>query len=544
MITNDIIDLQEISPDHWRATYQGNYGVYTVKITFDQEGNVDSFSCSCPSNYYPCKHISIVEEAIAERIAKSQHLAETQKTLTVEELLKNVSLQELYDFVVRQSKYNPDLTNAVRLEFAHKLTDKNTNHYSSILREIMEDMYFDYEDYYYREDSLDLEDLYQWFAKARTYLEQQNYHEVILICKACIEEFAEWMNEDENAEVVDYIDPSYQTIPFEIMAKAVASPDVDSKALYDYCLLEMNKDKYSHTNMFDEFHNLLAILAAKINAHEFIALQDSLLEKVSDNSSSEAEKILQREINFYNDTQQPEKANMLIEKNMQIENFRYQIIEKRFAEQNYAEAKRLIEDFIQEKHDTGRDYKSRWDELLLEIAQKENDIPNIRKIAFSFIERNFKQKYFDIYKSTFTCNEWDDALENLLQHYEKNSNDFDYYRPKSNKFSSAAANVLVAEGAAKRLMDYVEKNLSIERIEKYYTIFVDLYPEKTLELFKETINDYVEKNVGRNHYEYVAKLFEQIRKIKNGKQMVSKMIADYKIKYKKRRIMIEILCGS
>jgi hypothetical protein len=557
MRTNDIIELQEVYPNRWHAKYQGNYGVYTIKITFDKTGEISNFSCTCPSDYYPCKHIHIVQEAIAERIAHSQHLADTQdKSLTVEDLLTNVSLQELRDFVVRQAKYNTDLTNAVKLEFAHKLTgansgdkenedDEDTNPYSSIIQDIMEDVEFDYPAYDEREEEdFEIDSLHQWFDKARDYVEQHNYNEVILICKACIEEFAEWMY-NTDTDIIEYIDMyDYETTPFEILETAASSHEIDSRKLYDYCLSEMNKDKYSGTTMLRKFNDLLAVVVSKEDSDEFIALQDSLLAKVDDNASREAERILQREINFYNNTQQPEKANALIEKHIQIENFRYQIVTKHLAEQNLEKAKRLIEDFIQEKRDTGRDYLSRWDELLLEIAQKENDIQSIRTIAFSFIKRNFDRKYFDIYKSAFTPEEWSAAMENLLQHYENNSRDFSYFKyggTKTYNFSSSAANLLVVEGATERLLHYVENNLSVDIIEKYYTSFVDLYPEKTIELFRKTIDDYVADNIGRGCYEHVAQLLDKMQKIENGEKTVSKMVAYYRLKYKKRRLMMEIL---
>jgi uncharacterized Zn finger protein len=542
MKINEILDLREISPNHWHARYQGNYGVYTIKITFSQNGDISNFSCSCPSDYHPCKHIRIVEEAIAEHIAKTRHLANDDNTLTVEELLENVSFQELRDFVVRQARYNTDLTNAVKLEFAHKLTAKSTgevNPYSSIIRDIMENVDFDYDEYYEYDGALELSDLYQWLEKARNYAAQHNYSEAVLICKACIEEFSEWMHNAET-EIVDLIDTSYQTVPFEIMEQAVTNANIDYKALYDYCLSEMNKDKYSNTEMFDKFNDLLAALAVKVNSDEFIALQDNLLEKTDDKSSHEAEKILRREINFYYSVRQPEKANAILEKNIQIENFRYKAVEKLFAEQDYAEAKRLIEDLIQEKRDIGRDYAGRWDELLLEIALKENDIPNIRTIAFSFIVKTFNEKYYYVYKSTFTSEEWHSALENLLQHYEKNTRDFDVRKLKASNFSSSVADVLVIENAAERLLDYVEKNLSVERMEKYYTAFVDLYPEKTLELFKKTIDEYA-VNVGRDYYEHIARLLEQMCKIKNGRKTVSEMVSNYRIKHKNRRVMMEVL---
>jgi hypothetical protein len=65
----NIIDLQEIASNSWKAKYRGNYGIYTIKIKTDGNKTID-FSCSCPSDYYPCKHIPIIEDAIRERIAK------------------------------------------------------------------------------------------------------------------------------------------------------------------------------------------------------------------------------------------------------------------------------------------------------------------------------------------------------------------------------------------------------------------------------------------------------------------------------------------
>ena len=114
MRLNEIIDLQEISPDNWRAKYQGNYGIYTIHITFDRQGELSDYSCSCPSNYFPCKHIYFVEEEIKNRIAENQNSIGKNK-LKIEDVLKQLSLQELRDFVVRQAKNNPNLTNTISL---------------------------------------------------------------------------------------------------------------------------------------------------------------------------------------------------------------------------------------------------------------------------------------------------------------------------------------------------------------------------------------------------------------------------------------------
>ncbi|MDR1339866.1 MAG: SWIM zinc finger family protein [Prevotellaceae bacterium] len=548
---NNIIDLQEISRNCWRAKYQGNYGTYTIKMTLDRNGKAFNYSCSCPSDYYPCKHIAMIQEAIIERIAKNQRLSEDTggKTQTTKELLNEISAQELRDFVERQARYNHYLDNAIRLEFAHKLTGKlsgksdengeNPNPYFAILRESLEEASLDIElnygedgDYYDYDALFDLETVDQWLEKARDYVKDENYTEAILICKACIEEFARW-SKYTDSEIVEYIDSySYENIPFEIMGQIAASPDTDAKQLYDYCLSEMNKDVYSES-AFNRFNDLLMTLAVRVNSSEFIALQNNLLKKIPDKSSIEAEKILRREIFFYNNTQQSEKANALIEQNIQIENFRYKVAETRFAEQKYAEARKLIDDFL-----PGQNHAQRWDELLLQVAQKENDIPTIRSTAFSFISRSHNQKYFSIYKATFTPDEWQSAFEDLLLHYDKNSGN--YGATKKRYFSGAIADALLAEGATDRLMQYIETNLTAERIEKYHPALAASYPEKTLELFRKVIDEYA-TNTGRSNYEYVLKMLKLMKKIDKGDRTVSEMVSRYRIEYKNRRLMLEIL---
>jgi hypothetical protein len=44
-----IIELIQTAENNWKAKYQGNYGIYTIKITTDGKKTI-KFSCSCPSD--------------------------------------------------------------------------------------------------------------------------------------------------------------------------------------------------------------------------------------------------------------------------------------------------------------------------------------------------------------------------------------------------------------------------------------------------------------------------------------------------------------
>jgi uncharacterized Zn finger protein len=66
----DFSNLQQTAENRWQAQYHGNYGDYTVKIEFDTNGRRKNFSCTCPSDGYPCKHIGFLQEEIKLQVKK------------------------------------------------------------------------------------------------------------------------------------------------------------------------------------------------------------------------------------------------------------------------------------------------------------------------------------------------------------------------------------------------------------------------------------------------------------------------------------------
>jgi len=528
-----IINLQEISPNSWKALYQGNYGIYTIKIKTDGNKTVD-FSCSCPSDYYPCKHIPMIEEAIEQRIAESRKDNDKHE-IKIEQLLKDLPKEELYNFIIRQAKYNPQLKNAVLLQFAHKAKKKakTSNNYTQLLREALDGLNFDVYDIYDNEYSIDIDGLSLWLDKAQEHAAQNNPNEAILICKACIEEYASWCEKQEDY-IVENINISYQEKPFDILEQIISMPEVDCKGLFDYCKSEMQKPKYANMEMHDSFNKLFMKLSIMVGSDDFIALQDKLLQEIDDKSSYEAENILEHKINFYRDNEQPDKAWEVIKEHLQIESFRKEFVEKLIAENKFQEAKELITEFISQNKKETWHIRS-WYELKLQIAQKEKDIPEIERISFILIESRFDYKFYEIYKSAFTKEEWPEKAEALIRHYGKLDN--------GKQLNSSIADVLQAEKQSERLMQYVERHLSIDDLVKYYLEFSSLFPEKTLALFRQAIDKYAKDNLGRDHYERIANLFGRMVKIEGGKELVKKMIIQYQALYKSRRAMMEIMSG-
>jgi len=523
---NGIIELRQVGENDWKAKYQGNYGIYSIKITVD--GNkAKKFSCSCPSDYYPCKHIPIVERAIAEQMAFEKKFKKAVG-LSLDELIKNVSAEKLRDFIVTQAKYDPDFHNAVLLEFAANAGSLKSNIYSGIIQKALAAVTYDEEAYYYLEEYQEIEVLDQWLGKAQDYVGSKQYAEAVFICTAIIEEYSQWLyNIGEDTSM--FFDQKYQTIPFKIIEDTVEYI-TNKKELFDYCLSEMKKEKYEGTDFYQNFHKLFAILAVMVDPDAFIAIQDELLAGIKDKGSHGAEIILRRKINFYRRIDQPKMAWALIKENIQIEAFRLKVVKMKIKKQKFAVAKKLINNFVnRRKKDANRYLQDIWGKLLLDIAQKENDIPAIRELAYGFIKNNFKEKYFAVYKAAFGPDEWNEEREKLLLHYSEGY------------FNSSVADFLVVEKDKIRLMEYMEKYLSIDELEKYYKFFASDYPEKTLGMFKKALVRYAEENVGRSHYERILLLLRKMYQVKGGKKAAMELVAEFRLRYKTRRAMMEVL---
>jgi hypothetical protein len=124
-------------------------------------------------------------------------------------------------------------------------------------------------------------------------------------------------------------------------------------------------------------------------------------------------------------------------------------------------------------------------------------------------------------------------VENLIRHYES----------QGQWFNESLANLLAAEKAAERLMNYNEKHLAANKISAYHKFFADEFPEKTLALFRKAVDHYAEKNVWRGYYEQIVQWLTMMKKVKGGAKVVAEMIGQYKILYKNRRAMMSILAN-
>lgn len=522
---NGIIDLQEIRPNSWKAKYKGNYGVYTIKI--DTFGNKPvNFSCSCPSDYYPCKHIPIVQQAIQEYINK---VGKSGDEKLIQQVVDRISDKDLRLFIVRNALHNSNLKQAILLEFADKYTDvKECVDYHSLIRNIIQETDYDVEEIYYS-DCFEIDGLDEWLSKAENFAQQGNYSAAVSIAKACIEELAEWVDDNEEDEM-NLLDMSedYIVIPLSILNEAKNAGYLKMEELLDYFQAEIKKSKYKSSGLYGCLENEILNLTKEISPEDYLKNRQEEFEQLDDKSSYQAKSILDDIINYYTEQHEDEKAWNVIKENIQIDSFREQVVWQLMEEKDFRKAKRLVNERIDRKKVEYLNRPDKWDRYLLTIAQKENNPSDIRKAAKVLIYADFDAIVYKTYKATFEADEWGIEMEKLIKHYCKNF-----------RFSYNAANLLVEENLRERLLKYLEQGVSSAVLKNYYKHTFREFPDRTIALFRKTIDSQL-GSTGREVYEHIIELFKDLLSIPGGKKAVIEMIAHYKTVYKNRRAMVEM----
>ena len=191
----------------------------------------------------------------------------------------------------------------------------------------------------------------------------------------------------------------------------------------------------------------------------------------------------------------------------------------------------MVNDYIQSKRakDRFNGYNSYWDGYLLEIAKKESDTKEIRRVSRKFIDRAFDRTYYRSYKSTFSKEEWLVEYDKLMKHYRKGDS----------WFIPSVADMYVEEKQTERLLAYLGKHLRCDILERYYKNIAGEFPDETIALFRQAVDEYM-RNTGREVYENSVGYFGCMLKIKGGKEAVKQMIDNYKTQYKNRKAMMEI----
>ena len=167
-----IQSLNQESANKWSASYDGNYGIYKIKISFDDNNNLKNYNCSCPSDYNPCKHIDMILKAISKKITinNTKQQKENHSEL-IKSLFNGKSKDKFIHFLIEYADYNTDFVNKLKKDFFTEKSVKSSIKINQIISDGMPsgNLENDYDDYGYNghyEEDIEIEIFDEWKEKA------------------------------------------------------------------------------------------------------------------------------------------------------------------------------------------------------------------------------------------------------------------------------------------------------------------------------------------------------------------------------------------
>jgi hypothetical protein len=534
---NDMVDHVEYDhPDTWTAEVEGS-DLYFVEIELDGD-EIVSWDCDCPYDDDDiCKHVVAVllyikdnKDSYPVNIKSSSSPQQEQLT----EILKQTNHQELASFLSQYANAHPDFYQAL---MSHLHSKKKINIQSEYAKEIKRcfNVKIPYgDDFSYEGKAISFE-LNDYIEKAKSLIKLDCKEEALSILLCIIKETG-----DDYEEYDDY-DGDLGAVcqeASEIIAEMIESglPDDLSKVLMNEIGQMLKNRNYDNYNLADINRLLVAISLKTSNAEAGIRMIDKALENEPD--SFRTHSLVMSKMELLESAGKKEEIKKTISHYLYLPEIRKIKLKELVSEKQYGEALALIDEgmsLAEEKKHPGT--MSDWKDEKLSVYRLMDNKEKVIELAEElFVNGRESMKYYHILKTVIPSEKWASYLDEFL-----------LKAGKQKRFGiegHVLAQIYITEEYWDRLMDYVEKNVRLGKynsLKEYESYVKPRYPERMLAFYRSQIIEYAAKNMGREHYKYVADLLKVMKTYPGGADMVDSLLAHFKSVYNSRRAMMEEL---
>lgn len=559
-----VADLEEYEPGEWTAQVWGT-DEYEVGISLNGQ-KVTSWHCDCPYDGEVCKHVVAVVLAIrnneskVKRFVSADKAVNTEPVITkspknkfkkdaeVEKLLSFVEPQQLSQFMLEYASSHPDCKKALLAKFLPPAKNANTPEKDY---KIEIQLCFDASSYYgkssrysrYHEPTIDWVKVFNkiegYLTKATLLAEQHSFKSASSIALQILKSIGENYIE-EDLIYMDDLEVNLQCenagdLLLEIVEHPEAPQTLKLEILKDLRQIE-KISTYQAYEVYD-----ISLLIDEITLHtltkeETLMYINQLIEEQKDRW--DLHRLIIKKADILYALNRDEEAEKLIKAHLYLPEIRRQKVEHQIECKHYDEAINLLNEgiHIAEKENHPGIIK-KWKETLLSIYEKTDNQPLVVEVCKElFINERGSINYYHKLKKLIPSKEWKVFLNTLMAqtHFDT------YWSGQNNK-----ADIYVAEKEYESLMTTILEttpSYQLEYMLHYACYLKETHSPKLLALFSEKTYSYAELNVGRNHYEYIARILKEMKKLEGGNAVVKAMVEKFKVMYKRRPAMIEILC--
>lgn len=530
-----ISDFTEISIGVYDAIISGTEE-YTVNL--EVKNNIVVFhNCDCPYDYGPvCKHITAAIFHLHQDVFTIDISTEEQPkkkkpksaSLQIKTLLKVISHNELKQFIQEKSKSDRKFKNTFLSEFAYLNTDQNKASYQKQIKDILytakgRDGWIDWSNMKYMVNTT-----HPFLTNAEKYFESNNFDNAFYISTALLEEFTDAFQfaDDSNGDLGFFIDSALEllyNLTNEKLSKSLKNE------FFNYCISAYKKKLFSG---WDWHLGMLHIASEIVGNEKEAGIILQCLDEIKEEYEQERAQFLK--LKLLRKFKEEKVVEDYIEKHLSNSSIREEEIKKAFEATDFERAIKLSKEGISYDKNKRPGLVKKWYNWLLEIAQAEKDTAKIIEYArYLFIDSFYpKHDYYKILKTTIKPEDWHPFLEGLIIEITPTKTQWTY--------TELLRKIYIEEEWWDRLFLMLKQNVSLDNIEQNEKYLSQNYKSELLELYTERISNYVEKNVGRNHYKTACRYLRRMKKL-GGQKQVNTLIESFQIKYKQRKALMDEL---
>ena len=551
-----VSELEEDSPGEWTATVEGTEN-YSVEISMDGK-EIKSWYCDCPYDGEICKHVVATLLAIRDnekkvnRSAFSKMKVEVKEAVVIDEtvnmqqLLSFVNPQELSQFIYEYASMHPEFKTALLNRFMAKelsATSKEKD-YRVEIQKVFNDSYYNKKPRYhnrYDDFDCDWETVFNrmdtFLEKADFFLNVGNIDTAIDIALQTLRSIGE-NYEDELLYNDDLYPSDYCEQAGDLLIKVIEHPKTTQKQK-TAILQELGQlaklSTYRDYDLYDIDELLMQINLSIQPAEKALELIDKLLEERKD--TYDLYQIVLRKVNLLTELHEEQKAADTICQYLYLTEIREMEVDKLIASCQYDEAIRLLNEGIEiaekEEHIGTVDEWLKTKLRIYEMTHQTSDVINTCRLLF--VLGRDRLEYYSKLKTLVPKEEWKSFLDTMMKETQFSK----YFSFGEND----EAEIYVREKDYERLfmlLSSVNYN-QLKALMKYAHHLKNTHSEPLIAMYTSLLNDYAEQNLGRNHYEFVAQALLCAKKLNGGQEAVKRLVAEFRIKYKRRPAMMEVL---
>ena len=554
--TGAVSELEEDSPGEWTATVEGTEN-YSVEISMDGK-EIKSWYCDCPYDGEICKHVVATLLAIRDnekkvnRSAFSKVKVEVEEavvideTVDIQQLLSFANPQELSQFIYEYASMHSEFKTALLNRFMAKelsATSKEKD-YRAEIQSVFNDSYYNRKSRYhnrYDDFDCDWETVFNrmdiFLEKADFFLNVGNIDTTIDIALQTLRSIGE--NYEDGLLYNDDLYPSdYCEQAGDLLIKVIEHPKTTQKQK-TAILQELGQlaklSTYRDYDLYDIDELLMKINLSVQSAEKALELIDKLLEERKD--TYDLYQIVLRKVNLLTGLHEEQKAADTIRQYLYLTEIREMEVDKLIASCQYDEAIRLLNEGIEiaekEEHIGTVDEWLKTKLRIYEMTHQTSDVINTCRLLF--VSGRDRLEYYSKLKTLVPKEEWKSFLDTMMKETQFSK----YFSFGEND----EAEIYVREKDYERLfMLLLSVNYNqLKALMKYAHHLKNTHSEPLIAMYASLLNDYAEQNMGRNHYEFVAQALLCAKKLNGGQEAVKRLVAEFRIKYKRRPAMMEVL---